>query len=230
MNRSQCICQLAASWGDLEVRDREWLTGGRWVGRRGMIVDAPPSESVAPRGYPHYTNSQVRPCRFIDFESTLRVNLPGCPRRTGRAILQAILMWRILARSGADIHMVHNPRAIPADRDPLALVYTARKHAAVRTDEYLYNQLIPYIGNKRKLLWLIAEAIRRTGVVDGTFVDFFAGSSVVARLAKTLGYRVLANDWNPTPRSLTTAMSNAIRCRRSPRWAGRCRPLPCSMG
>ena len=33
--------------------------------------------------------------------------------------------------------------------------------------------------------------------MGGTFVDFFAGSSVVARLAKTLGYRVLTNDWEP---------------------------------
>jgi adenine-specific DNA-methyltransferase len=77
------------------------------------------------------------------------------------------------------------------------LVYSAKQHAAVRTDEYLYNQLIPYIGNKRKLLWLIAEAIRQTGITGGTFVDFFAGSSVVARLAKTLGYRVVSNDWEP---------------------------------
>jgi hypothetical protein len=76
------------------------------------------------------------------------------------------------------------------DEAPLSvvpLVYTSRKHAAVRTDEYLYSQLIPYIGNKRKLLWMIADAIRRTGVAQGTFVDFFAGSSVVARMAKTLG-------------------------------------------
>jgi adenine-specific DNA-methyltransferase len=80
--------------------------------------------------------------------------------------------------------------------DPL-LFYTARKHAAVRTEEYLYNQLIPYIGNKRKLLWMIAEAVRQTGVSSGTFVDFFAGSSVVSRFAKVAGYRVIANDWEP---------------------------------
>ena len=83
----------------------------------------------------------------------------------------------------------------PPAAGPLA--YSAKQHAAVRTGEYLYNQLIPYIGNKRKLLWLIAEAIRQTGITGGTFVDFFAGSSVVARLAKTLGYRVVSNDWEP---------------------------------
>jgi adenine-specific DNA-methyltransferase len=72
-----------------------------------------------------------------------------------------------------------------------------RAHAAVRTDAYLFSHLIPYIGNKRKLLPLIADAIGRTGVTAGLFVDFFAGSSVVARLAKQLDYQVIANDWEP---------------------------------
>jgi adenine-specific DNA-methyltransferase len=72
-----------------------------------------------------------------------------------------------------------------------------RRHAAVRTEEYLYSQLIPYIGNKRKLLPLIARAVARTGVESGTFADLTTGTTVVARLAKTLGFRVLANDWEP---------------------------------
>lgn len=59
-------------------------------------------------------------------------------------------------------------------------LHASRRHAAVRTEEYLYNQLIPYIGNKRRLLPLITKAIRRTGLAHGVFVDFFAGSSVVA--------------------------------------------------
>ena len=59
------------------------------------------------------------------------------------------------------------------------------------------DQLIAYIGNKRKLLPLIRRAIQATGVREGTFCDAFAGSTVVARLAKTLGYRVIANDWEP---------------------------------
>lgn len=86
------------------------------------------------------------------------------------------------------------------DETPLRVVpvvYKSRRHAAVRTEEYLYSQLIPYIGNKRKLLWLISNALQRTGLTKGTFVDFFAGSSVVARLAKLLGYQVIANDWEP---------------------------------
>jgi len=79
---------------------------------------------------------------------------------------------------------------------PDRLRYTARRHAAVRTDDYVYSQLIPYIGNKRKLLPLIYRGLAHTGS-GGTFVDLFAGSTVVARFAKTLGYRVLANDWEP---------------------------------
>ncbi|HVB96766.1 MAG TPA: DNA adenine methylase [Chloroflexota bacterium] len=72
-----------------------------------------------------------------------------------------------------------------------------RRHAAVRTDEYVYSQLIPYIGNKRKLLPLIARGILSTGLSAGSFVDLFSGSSVVARFAKTLGFRIIANDWEP---------------------------------
>ena len=87
--------------------------------------------------------------------------------------------------------------AIGKSKSTHDLLYSSRKHAAVRTEEYLYNQLIPYIGNKRKLLGPIAEAIHKTGVSSGTFVDFFAGSSVVARSAKLQGFRVIANDWEP---------------------------------
>ncbi len=72
-----------------------------------------------------------------------------------------------------------------------------RHHAAVRTREYVFSQLIPYIGNKRKLLHLIAAAVRLTGCTQGTFVDLFTGSTVVARWAKRSGFRVVANDWEP---------------------------------
>lgn len=72
-----------------------------------------------------------------------------------------------------------------------------KRHAAARTDSYVYSQVIPYIGNKRKLLRLISQAILRTHIPSGTFVDLFTGSTVVGRLAKTMGYRVVANDWEP---------------------------------
>ena len=77
------------------------------------------------------------------------------------------------------------------------LNYKSSEHAAVRTQEYLYNQLFPYIGNKRKLLPLIFEAIAKTEITQGLFVDFFSGSGVVSRLAKKLGFQVIANDWEP---------------------------------
>jgi len=75
--------------------------------------------------------------------------------------------------------------------------YDRATHAAAWTDDFVFHQLIPYIGNKRKLLGLIHEAIQRTGVRSGTWVDLMAGSGVVARFAKRLGFRVVANDWEP---------------------------------
>jgi adenine-specific DNA-methyltransferase len=63
--------------------------------------------------------------------------------------------------------------------------------------DFLTDQLIAYIGNKRKLLPLIRSAIEATGVSSGTFYDAFSGSGVVSRLAKTMGFRVVSNDWEP---------------------------------
>jgi len=93
------------------------------------------------------------------------------------------------------------------------MVYDRKRHAAVRTSEYLFNQLIPYIGNKRKLLKLIHQAIQQTSTAEGAFVDFFAGSGVVSRLAKLLGYRVIANDWEPYARAINRCY---IACNRPP--------------
>ncbi|MGE4351605.1 MAG: DNA adenine methylase [Bdellovibrionales bacterium] len=72
-------------------------------------------------------------------------------------------------------------------------------HSACVTSEYLFHQLIPYIGNKRKLLRLIHEAILASGASPEThlFIDLFAGTGVVSRLARKLGYAVIANDWEP---------------------------------
>lgn len=67
----------------------------------------------------------------------------------------------------------------------------------MRHIDCILDQLIPYIGNKRKLTPLIRRAIEATGVKSGTFYDAFAGSTVASRLAKVLGYRVIANDWEP---------------------------------
>ncbi len=93
------------------------------------------------------------------------------------------------------------------------IIYNPRRHSARKTRSYLFNQVIPYIGNKRKLLPLIYDAIRATDACGGTFFDVFSGSGVVSRLAKTLGFRVISNDWEPYSFHINTAF---IRCNRQP--------------
>lgn len=80
--------------------------------------------------------------------------------------------------------------------------YERAQHAAAWTEDFVFAQLIPYIGNKRKLLGLIRRAIDSTGVRSGRFVDFFAGSGVVSRFAKRAGFETIANDWEPYALSL----------------------------
>ena len=84
-------------------------------------------------------------------------------------------------------------------------VYRARTHAAAHTTDYVFHQLIPYLGNKRKLLPLIGQSMEETGAGGGTFADCFAGSGVVSRFAKTRGYGVLANDWEPYAQAINQA-------------------------
>jgi adenine-specific DNA-methyltransferase len=95
-------------------------------------------------------------------------------------------------------------------------VYDRKHHAAAHTSEYLFNQLIPYIGNKRKLLKLIARAMQGTSARKGTFLDLFAGSGVVSRMAKLLGYRVISNDWEPYAQAINQCY---IACNRPPAFA-----------
>jgi adenine-specific DNA-methyltransferase len=79
-----------------------------------------------------------------------------------------------------------------------AFRYAKASHAAAHTGDYVFHQLIPYIGNKRKLLGLIQTALAFTDARPGdSFLDLFAGSGVVARMAKRLGFAVSANDWEP---------------------------------
>jgi len=63
--------------------------------------------------------------------------------------------------------------------------------------DYLSRQLIAYIGNKRRLLGFLKEAFLELSARRPVrrFLDPFAGSGAVARLAKSLGYAVEANDW-----------------------------------
>ena len=63
---------------------------------------------------------------------------------------------------------------------------------------YLTQQIIAYIGNKRRLLPLLYEAIAKCHPQNpsgSVFFDMFAGSGVVSRLAKFLGFKVYSNDW-----------------------------------
>ena len=63
---------------------------------------------------------------------------------------------------------------------------------------YLTGQIIPYIGNKRKLLPLFYEALKSIlseGFRGKRFADLFAGSGSIARFAKYIGFEVYANDW-----------------------------------
>ncbi|MCR9247969.1 MAG: DNA adenine methylase [bacterium] len=96
--------------------------------------------------------------------------------------------------------------------------YDRRHHTARRTEAFVFHQLIPYLGNKRHLLDVISAAVAATGVQaeQATFFDAFAGSGVVSRHAKQLGFRVLCNDWEPYARALNTA---AIATDRAPEFA-----------
>ena len=73
---------------------------------------------------------------------------------------------------------------------------------------YLTRQLIAYLGNKRRLLPLIHAGISCAVGSSGsglTFLDLFAGSGAVSRLAKLMGFRVLCNDWEEYARVINTA-------------------------
>lgn len=79
---------------------------------------------------------------------------------------------------------------------------------------YLTRQIIAYIGNKRKLLSLIYDALQASGVElkEGLkFADLFAGSGVVSRFAKFLGFEVYANDWEPYA---CTLLKGFVSCNR----------------
>ncbi|MFZ3193509.1 MAG: DNA adenine methylase [Moraxellaceae bacterium] len=104
-----------------------------------------------------------------------------------------------------------------------ALLYHKRRHAARTTEDYVFHQLVPYLGNKRRLLPLILSALAQTRPAKSAgrasapvFVDLFAGSGVVSRLARQLGYQVIANDWEPYSFALTDAV---IGCQKAPEFA-----------
>lgn len=78
-----------------------------------------------------------------------------------------------------------------------------------RGDPYLGAQLIPYLGNKRALLPHLWRAFNELAEEFGParsgpyrFLDAFAGSGSVSRLAKRLGFKVAANDWEPYSKAI----------------------------
>lgn len=93
--------------------------------------------------------------------------------------------------------------------------YHKDQHAAATTQDYVFQQLIPYIGNKRRVLSMIMQAINRTPINprQATFLDLFAGSGVVSRMAKKSGFRVLSNDWEPYAAALNQSY---IACNAEP--------------
>ena len=66
-------------------------------------------------------------------------------------------------------------------------------------DGYLSDQLIAYIGNKRALLPFLRGVFSALPLDPrrSTFLDPFSGSGSVSRLARSMGFAVRANDWEP---------------------------------
>ena len=61
--------------------------------------------------------------------------------------------------------------------------------------DYLKDQIITYIGNKRKILPFIERSLNQIGLKDYHFLDLFSGSGIVSRLAKVHGAKMItAND------------------------------------
>lgn len=61
--------------------------------------------------------------------------------------------------------------------------------------DYLKDQIITYLGNKRKILPFIERSLNQIGLKDYTFLDLFSGSGIVSRLAKVHGAKkIIAND------------------------------------
>lgn len=60
-------------------------------------------------------------------------------------------------------------------------------------------QLIPYLGNKRSLLPSLGPLFHSLVQPEpgARFLDPFMGSGSVARMARSMGYQVYANDWEP---------------------------------
>ena len=78
---------------------------------------------------------------------------------------------------------------------------------------YLHRQLIAYLGNKRRLLPFFARVFAELadGLATPRFLDPFAGSGSVARLAKLMDFEVAANDWESYSHVLNSAFVDLDR-------------------
>src|SRR6056297_66141 len=76
----------------------------------------------------------------------------------------------------------------------------------VSTD-YLTRQLIAYIGNKRRILGFLYRIFSRLNEQHPItrFIDPFAGSGAVARMARQMGFQLAANDWEEYSRVINSA-------------------------
>ncbi len=76
---------------------------------------------------------------------------------------------------------------------------------------FLTQQLIAYIGNKRRLLPFLGDVFKELSSESGAgtaplrFCDPFAGSGSVSRLAKLMGFSVSSNDWEMYSYLINTA-------------------------
>src|SRR6056297_1803414 len=87
-----------------------------------------------------------------------------------------------------------------------ALSLSTSDGAFVSTD-YLTRQLIAYIGNKRRILGFLYRIFSRLNEQHPItrFIDPFAGSGAVARMARQMGFQVAANDWEEYSRVINSA-------------------------
>lgn len=84
--------------------------------------------------------------------------------------------------------------------------------------KYLNEQIITYLGNKRKLIKFIDKTVNKIIIEDGdlnikqkdniSFFDIFSGSGIVARYAKIKGFKVYANDLEIYSKVINEAMLN----------------------
>lgn len=79
--------------------------------------------------------------------------------------------------------------------------------ASYQGRDYLTSQLIAYIGNKRRLLGFLEDVFCELSreIPINSFIDPFAGSGAVSRLARSLGFQVIAGDLEEYSRVLVAA-------------------------